>query len=85
MRRSAFPSFVNSLQLLLVITIVSTAAARELPLIQTPTAMVSLPAADIKQPQAGTRKFVSALLNARSGAVFNLTFGTDSSLVVTTG
>jgi subtilase family serine protease len=52
--------------------------------ITTPNGTVNLSAADITVPGA-TRRFVSSLAQGGGGALFNLSFGTDSSLTVDNG
>jgi subtilase family serine protease len=53
--------------------------------ITTPNGVVNLTASDISQPLFTTRRFVSSLAQGGGGALFNLTFGTDSSLTVDNG
>lgn len=53
--------------------------------ITTPNGTVNLTASDISQPLFDTRRFVSSLAQGGGGALFNLTFGTDSSLTVGNG
>ena len=53
--------------------------------ITTPNGTVRLSASDISQPLFSTRRFVSALAQGNGGQLFNLTFGTDSSLTVDNG
>jgi subtilase family serine protease len=53
--------------------------------ITTPNGTVNLTASDISQPLFNTRRFVSSLAQGGGGALFNLTFGTDSSLTVDNG
>jgi len=53
--------------------------------ITTPNGTVNLSASDISQPLFTTRRFVSSLAQGGGGALFNLTFGTDSSLTVDNG
>jgi subtilase family serine protease len=53
--------------------------------ITTPNGTVNLSASDISQPLFSTRRFVSSLAQGGGGALFNLTFGTDSSLTVDNG
>ena len=50
----------------------------------TPNGTINLTAADITQPGA-TRRFVSSFAGGSGGQIFNLSFGTDSSLVVDNG
>jgi subtilase family serine protease len=51
----------------------------------TPNGTINLTAADISQPLFNTRRFVSSLAGGSGGQIFNLTFGTDSSLTVDNG
>jgi len=53
--------------------------------ITTPNGTVNLTPSDISQPLFSTRRFVSSLAQGGGGALFNLTFGTDSSLTVDNG
>ncbi|HEY3767692.1 MAG TPA: S53 family peptidase [Candidatus Angelobacter sp.] len=53
--------------------------------ITTPTGVINLSASAISQPLFTTRSFVSSLAESSTGALFNLTFGTDSSLTVGNG
>ena len=50
-----------------------------------PLGTVRLTAAEISQPLFDTRRFLSALAGGSGGQIFNLTFGTDSSLTVDNG
>src|SRR5262249_22668827 len=50
--------------------------------ITTPNGTINLTAADISAPLFDTRRFLSSLAAGGGGAIFNLTFGTDSSLTV---
>ena len=52
--------------------------------IATPNGTINLTPSDISQPLFNTRRFISSLA-AGGGAVFNLSFGTDSSLTVDNG
>ncbi len=54
-------------------------------LLTTPNGTINLTPADISQPLFGTRRFVSSLAGGRSGQIFNLSFGTDSSLAADEG
>jgi subtilase family serine protease len=51
----------------------------------TPNGTINLTAADISGPLFDTRRFISSLAQGGGGALFNLTFGTDSSLTVDNG
>jgi subtilase family serine protease len=51
----------------------------------TPNGVVHLTAADITQPNSSTRGFISSLASGGGTIVFNLSFGTDSSLSVGNG
>jgi subtilase family serine protease len=53
--------------------------------ITTPNGIINLTPSDISQPLFSTRRFVSSLAAGGGGAIFNLTFGTDSSLTVDEG
>lgn len=53
--------------------------------ITTPTGTTNLSPADISFPNAETRRFVNILAADSAGDLLNLTFGTDSSLVVGNG
>jgi subtilase family serine protease len=53
--------------------------------ITTPNGTINLTPADISQPLFNTRRFISSLAAGGGGAIFNLTFGTDSSLTVDNG
>ena len=53
--------------------------------ITTPNGTVNLTASDISQPLFNTRRFVSSLALGGGGQLFNLTFGTDSTLTVDNG
>ena len=53
--------------------------------ITTPNGTVNLTPSDISQPLFSTRRFVSSLAQGNRGQLFNLTFGTDSSLTVDNG
>jgi subtilase family serine protease len=54
-------------------------------IITTPNGTVNLTPSDISQPLFNTRRFVSSLAQGGGGQLFNLTFGTDSSLTVDNG
>jgi subtilase family serine protease len=51
----------------------------------TPNGTINLTASDISQPLFDTRRFISSLASGGGTIVFNLTFGTDSSLTVDNG
>jgi hypothetical protein len=51
----------------------------------TPNGTIHLTAADISGPLFDTRRFISSLAQGGGGTLFNLTFGTDSSLTVDKG
>ncbi len=50
-----------------------------------PMGTTNYSADDLSQPLAGTTQFVSALYNLGEGAYYNLSFGTDTTLLVTQG
>jgi len=54
-------------------------------ILTTPDGTINLTAADISQPLFNTRHFLSSLAAGNGGALFNLTFGTDTSLTVDNG
>jgi len=53
--------------------------------LSTPNGTINLSDVDITVPGAGTRRFVTSLAGGSGGQIFNLSFGTDSSLVVNNG